>query len=208
MPEGVAGAGGGGADVGMAVVAVDAPGVEDALKIDELVPGTAQVIHDLLVPSLHECGADAPRDVVQHLVPGDALPLAVPARADAAKRVEDAFGILHLVQGRGPLGAVSAAAARMPGVALELPDIEVLLVHVSEKPAGCLAVEADGRHQRVAPGHAARPSPGVELFPVAPAIDGGIAIETAGRRIEVARVRVKRLRCRAGREVRHAVLTI
>src|SRR5215469_11930544 len=93
----------------------------------------------------------------------------------APKRVEDAFGILHLVQGRGPLGAVSAAAARMLGVALELLDLEGLLVHVSEKPTGRLAVEADGRHQRVVPGHAARPGAGVELCPVAPAIDGGIA---------------------------------
>src|SRR5262249_26454076 len=88
VPEGIAGAGGGGADGGMAVVAVDAPGVKDALEIDELVTGTAQVIHDLLVPSLHEGGADAPPDVVQHLVPGDTLPLAVPSRADATKRVE------------------------------------------------------------------------------------------------------------------------
>src|SRR5262249_1511881 len=207
VPEGVAGARGSGADGGVAVVAGAAPRVEGALGVDQFVPGAARVIHDLLLPSLEEGCTNAAADIVQHLVPGDTLPLTTPARAGTAKRIKDALGVLHLVQGGWSLGAVPPAAPRMLGIALELLDLERLLVHVGEQAAPGLAVEANGGHQAVAPGDTARPGARIELLPIAPAIDGRIAIETARGRIEVARVRVKRLRRRAGGEVRHGVLT-
>jgi hypothetical protein len=65
----------------VAVVAVDAPGVEDALQVDQLVARPAEVVHHLLLPSLDERLADAPADVVEHLVPRHALPLPAAARA-------------------------------------------------------------------------------------------------------------------------------
>jgi hypothetical protein len=106
--------------------------VEDALQIHQLVPRAAEVIHDLLLPALDERRADAAGDVVQHLVPADALPLALPALPRALERIEDALGVLHLVERGGALGAVPAAAARMLGVTLELLDLERLLVDVGK----------------------------------------------------------------------------
>src|SRR5262249_56445446 len=64
VPEGVAGTGGGGADVGMAVVAVGAPGVKDAVERNEAVPGTGQVVHNFLVPALPGGGGEGPPHVV------------------------------------------------------------------------------------------------------------------------------------------------
>src|SRR5262249_1424477 len=192
------GGGGRGAGVGVVVGAVDAPGVEDALEVDQFVPGAAQVIHDLLLPSLDEGGTNAAADIIQHLVPGDTLPLTTPPRAGTAKRIEDALGVMPLVQGRRSLGAVPPAAPRMLGIALELLDLESLLVHVGEQAARGLAVEANGGHQAVAPGDTAGPGARVELLPIAPAIDGRIGIETARRRVEGAGVRVKELGRRAG----------
>src|SRR5438093_10720055 len=81
VPEGVAGARARRADVRVTVVAVDAPGVKDALEVDELVAGPAQVIHDLLLPALDERSADARAAVVDHLVPSDTLPTSAAARA-------------------------------------------------------------------------------------------------------------------------------
>src|SRR4029077_16439173 len=109
---------------------------------------------------------DAAGHVVQYLVPRHALPLSRAPLALAPQRIEDALGIRDLVEGGRALGAVAAAAARMHRVALELLDLEGRRVHVGQQPAAGLAVEADGRDQRVAPLHLARPRLGVELLPV------------------------------------------
>src|SRR5207302_9191560 len=130
VPEGVAGPRARRADVRVAVVAVDAPGVKDALEVDELVAGPAQVIHDLLLPALDERLADARPDVVEHLAPRDTLPAAAAARPDPAQRIRDPLRIGHLVQGRGPLGAVAPAAPGMGGIAFEFLDRERLAVDV------------------------------------------------------------------------------
>src|SRR5262249_1777722 len=181
VPEGVARAGRRRADVRVAVVAVDAPGVEDALEIDELVAGAPQVIHDLGRPLLDQRLAGAPRDGGEGLLPGDALPLPLAARPRPAEGIEDALGIRHLVERGGALGAVAAAAAGMRGVALEFLDLEGALVHVGEQPAGGLAVEADRRDERVLPLHPPRPRARVELLPVVPECGGRGAGETPPR---------------------------
>src|SRR5262249_42002952 len=179
VPEGVACARARRADVGVAVVAVDAPGVEDALEVDELVAGPAEVVHDLALPSLHQRLPDALPDVVEHLVPRDALPAPSTARADAAQRIADALGIGHLVQRRRAFGAIASAAAGMRRVAFELLDREGLAVDVGEELAARFAVEADRRDQRVAPLDLLGPGDRVVLFPVVPALDGRIALEAA-----------------------------
>src|SRR5207245_9967294 len=174
------------ADVGVAVVAVDAPRVEDALQIDELVAGPTEVVHHLALAALDERLADPPRDVVEHLVPADALPLAAAPRSLAPQRREDALRVLDLVERGRALRAVAPAAARVHGVALELLDRERVLIDVGQQPAGRLAVEADRRDQRVAPRHLAGPRDRIELLPVAPALDRRIGGERGGRR-ELAR---------------------
>src|SRR5262249_41204827 len=179
VPERVAGPRARRAHVRVAVVAVDAPGVEDALQVDELVAGPAEVVHDLALPSVDERLADAPADVVEHLVPRDALPSPAPARPDAAQRIADALGIVHLIEGRRSLGAVAPSASRMRRVALELLDRERLAVDVGEEPAARLAIEADRRDQRVASLDLLGPGDWVVLLPVVPALDGGIAPEAS-----------------------------
>src|SRR5216117_2748259 len=110
MPEGVARTGARGAHVRVAVVAVDPPGVQDALQIDELVARAPEVVHDLRAPALDERLPDPGAQVVEHLVPAHALPLPAAPGPDAAQRVPDPLGIVHLVECRGPLCAVASAA--------------------------------------------------------------------------------------------------
>src|SRR5262249_51526225 len=142
-PEGVAGAGGRRADVGVRVVPVDSPGMHDALVVDELVARPADVVHDLVAAPFDERLPDAGGDVVQRLVPADALPLAAATRPDALERMADALRILDLVQRGRPFRTVAASAAGVLRVPLELLDRQAVLVHVGEEPAGRLAVEAD-----------------------------------------------------------------
>src|SRR5262249_55092175 len=69
------GGGGGGGGVGGGVVAGDPPRGEDRLVVDELVARSAHVVHDLVAPILGQRPPHSPGDVVERLVPGDALPL-------------------------------------------------------------------------------------------------------------------------------------
>ena len=193
MPEGVARARARRAHVRVAVVAVDPPGVEDALEVNELVTRPAEVIHDFLLPTFHERLADPPTDVVERLVPGDALPLTPSAGADPTQRVEDPLRVIHLVERRRALGAVAATASRVRRVALELLDLERRPVDVGEEAAGGLAVEADRRDQRVPALDLSRPGDGVELFPVLPALHGRIAHEATLPRGQLPSHRMKRL---------------
>ena len=155
------------ADVGMAVVAVDAPGLQDAIDV-AVVAGTAYVIHDLGEAAFDDRFANARCQRVEHLVPRRALELAAPARPLPLHRVEDAVRVLDLVDRRGALGAVATARTRVVGVAFDLLDLAVLLVDVGDQAARCFAVEANRRHQRVVALHAARPCARIELGPIIP----------------------------------------
>ena len=147
-PVGVAGAPAAGADVGVAVVAVDAPRLEDPLG-EAVLAGPPDVVHHLVHPAIDDGLPDPAADVLEDLVPGDLLELARPSLTDPAQRVEDPLGVGDLVDGGGALGTVAAPRARVGGVALELADREVLVVDVGQQAARGLAVEADGRDEHV-----------------------------------------------------------
>src|SRR5690606_24258962 len=133
-PRGVAEAGTGRADVGVAVVRVDAPGVQDPLDV-AVVARPADVVHDLVVAALAERPRDAAADVGERLVPAHLLPAALAALPDAAHRVEDALRVADLVERGRALGAVAAPAGGMQRVALELGDLAGLLVDPGDEPA-------------------------------------------------------------------------
>src|SRR4030095_522226 len=202
VPEGVARARARRADVGVAVVAVDFPRVEQPLQVHEIGVPPTQVVHDLLLPAFHERRADAPGDVVERLIPRDALPLAAAARPHAAQRIEDPLRIGHLVQRGGPLRAVAAPASRVERGPLALLDLEGRLVDVGQETAAGLAVEADRRDQRVAALDLLRPGDRVVLLPAVPALDGRIRSKPALGRAQLAGNGVQRLR----QTIRHASL--
>ena len=193
-PERVAGPGPGGAHVGVAVVGIDAPGVHDALVIEELMSGAPHVVHDLVAAVLLEGLPDPSGQIVQHFVPGHAFPLAAAALSRPFHGVEDAFRVIHLVDGGRALGAVPAAAARMFRIALELAYLLRFLVHVGQQAAARLAVEADGGDQVVVLLHPPGPRGRVVFGPIRPAVGRGIALESSLRRFEVGGVGVERLR--------------
>ena len=186
-PERVARAGARRADVRVAIVPVDAPGVKHALQVDQLVPRPAQVIHDLLRPAVDQRAPDAARDVVERLVPRHALPLAAAARPLAPQRIADALRVVHLVERGRALGAVPPAAAGMHGIALELLDAARGLVDVGEEPARGFTIEADRRDQGEAPLDLLRPGRRVVGLPVVPSLDRRIRGERASGRGEAAR---------------------
>src|SRR5579859_3516972 len=113
MPEGVARARARGADVGVAIVAIDAPGVQDTLVVEKLVAGPANVIHDFVLAPFLKRFTNACSQIVQDLVPGHALPFSCSALAGTAQRIKDALRIVHLVDCGRPLGAVASATARV-----------------------------------------------------------------------------------------------
>ncbi len=176
-PEHVAGARAAGADIGVAVVAVDAPGLDAAVGVAVLA-GPADVVHDAVAP-LEAAGPHLRGDLGEGFFPGDTLPLALAAGADALERVEDAFRVVDLIVGGRPLGAVAPAAARVLRVALELLDLQRFLVHVGQQAACALAIEADRGDQHVAAGHPLGPRLAVPLRPVVPVLGWRVAGEAA-----------------------------
>lgn len=180
VPDGVTESGAGGADVGVGVVAVYAPGLEHAVHV-ALVAGASDVVGHFVLAAFLQGVADAPGDVVEHGIPGDALPLALAAFARALQRVQDAVGVGDLVDSGRAFGAVAPAGGGVVGVALELAHIARGFVHVGQQAAGGFAVEARRGHHIVGFFLAARPGFGFVLRPVVPALGGRVVGEgTAG----------------------------
>src|SRR5690606_22165822 len=123
-PQRVAEPRAGGADVRVAVVAVDAPRADAAVGV-AILARPPHVVHDA-VAALLAAGAHPAGDVGERLFPRHALPLALAALAHALERVEDALGVVGLVVRGRPLGTVAPAAARMRRVALELLHLQRL----------------------------------------------------------------------------------
>ena len=175
-PEAVAGAPAGGADVGVRVVPVGAPRLEEAVGEAVLARAPDEVQDVVRVPGgervVHLLG-----ERVEHVVPAAALPLARAARTVAPLRVEDPLGVVELVDRRRALGAVAPATAGVVRVALELADLEGLLVDERRQPAGRLAVEADRRHEDVLALDLARPGVDVVLRPGVPLLDRREALQ-------------------------------
>src|SRR5215467_695586 len=184
LPEQVAKTRGRGADVGVGVVSVDAPGLESALH-DEVVARTPDMVHDFLAATFLEGFAHAAADGFENLRPGNAFPLAAAPWSNAVQGIENAVGIVNLVDGRRSLGAQASAAGGMPGIAFELVDFSALLVDVSEQAAGGFAVETDGGNQLVVLLYAPRPGFRVELDPIVPLLDGRTRGEVAAIAFEI-----------------------
>ena len=138
------------------------------------------VVHDLVVAVLAERPADPTTDVVECLVPTDALPEALSSLADPLHRVQDPLGVLDLVDGGRAFGAVPAPTGRVNRVALELGDPARLLVHPGQQAAVGLAVEAGGGNEAMGPPDLRGPSGGVQGLHVVPGLLGRIAGEPGG----------------------------
>src|SRR5215204_2777119 len=145
-PKGVTGARPGRTDVGVAVVTVNTPRMKNALVIEQLVAGAADMIHDLIAPLFQQRLAHTPGNVLQHFIPTDALPFPFAALADALQWVANALGVGHLIKCRRTFGAIAATAAGMFGIALEAANLVGVFLDHSDQPAGGFAVKTDRRN--------------------------------------------------------------
>src|SRR5690348_2791263 len=105
--------------------------MQDSLVVDEFMTRAADVIHDLVLAAFGEGLSDSSAQVVEHFVPGHALPFPFPAFACTPQRIKNAFRIVHLVDRRRALGAVASATAGMRRVPLKLLNAHLLFVNVS-----------------------------------------------------------------------------
>src|SRR2546423_687278 len=186
------------ADVGVRVVAVNAPRRENPFR-ESVLARSAHVIHHLVVPPLSDGLAYARGDVFKRLVPTRLHPLALASFARAFEREEYAVGVCYLVECGRALRAVAPARAWVFGIALELLHGQGLSVHVRQKPARRLAVKARRRHKHVTPLTPLRPRARVQLHPVVPALlrrERG-RVYAARPRIESLAARLRLLACRA-----------
>src|SRR5262245_25066004 len=174
-PERITCASAGGANIGVTVVPVDAPGVQDPLVIKQLVARTSDMIHDLVAPILFKRFAYLCRDIVQNFVPTHALPLSLSPLSHPLQRITNALRIGCLVQGRRPFRAVSSTAAWMFGIAFEAPDPQRFLVDKTDKTARRFAVKTDGRNNLIMRLDFSGPMRRIIFNPIIPLLHGWIA---------------------------------
>src|SRR5262249_25272988 len=106
-PECVTCASAGRANVGVAVMSVDAPSMQNPLMIKQLVARTADMIHDPIASILFQRFAYSCRNIVENFVPAHALPFSLSPLSDPLQRIADALRIGYLVQGCRPFRAVA-----------------------------------------------------------------------------------------------------
>src|SRR5215813_12766758 len=157
-------------NIGVAVVAVDSPRMQNALVVDKFVSGTANVVHNLVLATFLQCAPNASAQIVKHFVPGHALPLAFTALARAAQWIEDALRIVDLIDGGRTFGAVASTAAGMRRIALKLLHAHLLFIDICQQPTRRFAVEADRGNQRIMSLNSARPLRRIVFAPVIPFI--------------------------------------
>src|SRR5215468_3770207 len=157
-------------NIGVTVVAVDSPGMQDPLVIYEFVSRTANVVHDLVLAAFLQRAAYASTQIIQHLVPGHALPLPFTTLPCSAQWIEDALRIVDLIDGGWALGAVASTTAGMRRIALKLLHAHLVFIHICQQPARSFAVEANGGNQRIMFLNSARPLRRIVFSPIIPAI--------------------------------------
>ena len=166
--------------VGVRVVAVHAPCRDDSLGVPVLAR-TPHVVDHLVAPVLLDGSADTPGDIVQRLVPRHLFPLALAPVAHALEGLQDAVGVVDLVEGGGTLRAVPPTAAGVQRVALDLVDVEAFLVDVGQQSARRLAVEAHRRHEGVVALLKVRQVVGAVVHPIVPLFRRREARQTPAR---------------------------
>src|SRR5579884_3291 len=128
-PDLIAETGGGRADIGMAVVSIDAPRAQHALHV-AIVSRSPHMIHDLVAPPIDERLPDLCGKSIEYLVPRHALPLPLAALSRPFQRIQNTFRVIDLVNGGRAFCAIASPAPRMVRVALKAADAPRLLIHI------------------------------------------------------------------------------
>src|SRR5579864_1364731 len=110
-------------------MSVDPPGLQRAIH-DEVVTGTAHMVHDFIAASLLDGASNPAAELLQNFGPGGSRPLACSARSGAFHRVQNAVWVVNLIDGGGAFGTQPSAACRMLRIAFKLVDLARCLVDV------------------------------------------------------------------------------
>src|SRR5215472_10253719 len=100
-------------NIAVAVVAVDSPCMQHPLVVNEFVSRATNVVHDLVLPAFLQRASDASSQIIEHFIPGHALPLPFTALSGTPQRIKDALRIIDLIDGGWAFGAVASATTGM-----------------------------------------------------------------------------------------------
>src|SRR5215469_8945632 len=101
MPEQITKARRRGTHIRMRVMSVNAPSLQRPLH-DEVMPRTSDVIHDFFAAAFLNRFADAGSERLQNFVPRGSSPLPCTSFSDALHRIQNAIGIVNLIDRGGP----------------------------------------------------------------------------------------------------------
>ena len=170
-PQGIAQARRCAAHIGVRVMPIDAPALQHAVHV-AVVARAANVIHHFSAAAFLQRLANARRESADDLIPSGALVLPRATRPTAFQRIQNALGVINLIQRGWALGAIAPARRRVMRVAFQLTDAIGFFVDPRHQPARGFAVEASGGHEAVVLVHFARPRFRVVFHPIVPALHG------------------------------------
>ena len=88
-------------------MAIYSPGLKHPIHV-AVVSGPAYVIDDFVAAVVDYCLSDASSESIQHFIPGGLVPVPFATRPHPFEWIENAFGVLDLIERGGTLGAVAA----------------------------------------------------------------------------------------------------
>src|SRR5260221_13308944 len=94
---------------------INAPGTQHAFHV-AVMAGTTYVIHNLVTAILDNRSANFTGKGLQYLVPAGALPFSFAALTRSFKGIQDARGVIHLVDGGCTFSTIVSTAVRMKRV--------------------------------------------------------------------------------------------
>src|ERR1051326_848383 len=168
-------------DVRVRVVAVDSPGGENPFG-EAIFAGATDVIHDFVATIFYDGFTDSRGEIIQNLVPTDALPFSFAAFSTPLERIQNSIRIVDLIERRRALCAITSARSRVLRIPFELLNLIGVLIDVGKQTARRLAIETSRRHQLIVPLLTPRPCLGIQLSPIIPALPGRKRREMNARR--------------------------
>src|SRR5258708_5363767 len=153
----------------MAVMTINAPSTQHTFHVT-VMARTAHMIHNLVTAILDNRSANFTGKGLQHLVPSGALPFAFAALTRAFQGIQDALGVIHLVDGGRAFSTVASTTAGMIGVAFEFSNAACLFIDVCHQSTGSLAVETNGRNDFVVFLYFTRPGFCIIFNPIMPTL--------------------------------------
>ena len=140
IPDVVTKTGSRGADIGVTVVVVDTPRLQNTVGIP-FMSWASNVISNFVVSLFLDRFANSGRDIIEDFVPSNTLPFSFTTFSRTLQRVENTIRVVDLVDRRWTFRTISTATSGVIGITFEFADLIRIFVDVCRQPTRAFTIE-------------------------------------------------------------------